>query len=50
MDSHGLHSQIHITDNTRRLNLDEYIIEERGFIEVKSKGRMKTFIVKGRKT
>ncbi len=46
MESHGIPSEIHITENTRSIILDDYIIEERGDIEVKSKGKMKTYLVK----
>ncbi len=49
MESHGLPGYIHVTSATYELLPDKYIFENRGTIEVKGKGEMTTYFIKGRK-
>ncbi|MFN6053007.1 MAG: adenylate/guanylate cyclase domain-containing protein [Planctomycetia bacterium] len=49
MEGHGVPGEIQITENTRNLISDLFEIQERGFVEIKGKGLMKTFLLKGRK-
>ena len=49
MESHGMPGEIQLTQSTRDLLGDNYIIEERGVIEVKGKGPMKTYFLKGKR-
>ena len=49
MESHGMPGEIQLTQSTRDLLGDNYIIEERGVIEVKGKGLMKTYFLKGKR-
>jgi adenylate cyclase len=45
MESHGEPNRIHISDVTRQLLGDDFACEERGFIQVKGKGEMKTYFL-----
>ena len=45
MESHGVVSRVQITDATRALLGDDFVLEERGPIEVKGKGAMRTWLV-----
>jgi class 3 adenylate cyclase len=49
MESHGLASQIQVGPETYRQLQANYLLEERGEIEVKGKGRVKTYFLMGRK-
>ena len=49
MESHGIPDEIHVTEETRRLLNDSYAFEERGEIDVKGKGLMRTYFLRGRK-
>lgn len=49
MESHGIPGRVHVSESTWRLLKDDYDFEERGTIEVKGKGPMKTFLLIGRK-
>ncbi|MEW6304416.1 MAG: adenylate/guanylate cyclase domain-containing protein [Verrucomicrobiota bacterium] len=49
MESHSLPNQIQVTEATSRLLDDKFQLEPRGAIEVKGKGEMRTFFLKGRK-
>ncbi len=49
MQAHGLDGQIQVTEVTYKKLQDKYILDERGIIEVKGKGEMKTYLLKGRK-
>jgi class 3 adenylate cyclase len=49
MESHGVPDEIHVTEETRRLLIDSYVFEDRGEIEVKGKGPMRTYFVRGRR-
>ena len=43
MESHGLAGKIQVSETTYELLKHEYLFEERGQIEVKGKGSMKTY-------
>jgi class 3 adenylate cyclase len=47
MESHGAPGQIHLTESTRLLLDGRYTFEDRGVIEVKGKGPMRTFFLQG---
>jgi Amt family ammonium transporter len=47
MESHGSPGRVHVTDETKRVLERDFELEERGEIEVKGKGKMKTWFVKG---
>jgi class 3 adenylate cyclase len=49
MESHGSPGRVHVTDETKRVLERDFELEERGEIEVKGKGKMKTWFVKGRR-
>ena len=49
MESHGIPGYIQLTSSTYELLRDRYLFEERGIIQVKGKGEMNTFLLKGRK-
>jgi PAS domain S-box-containing protein len=47
MESHGVPGEIQVSEDTYRLLGDRYRFEERGLIEVKGKGEIKTYLLKG---
>jgi adenylate cyclase len=49
MESHGIAGSIQVTETTYELLRDNYVFEDRGTIEVKGKGEMKTYLLTGRK-
>jgi class 3 adenylate cyclase len=49
MESHGISGQIQVTNATYAILKDTFIFEKRGEIEVKGKGKMKTYFLQGRK-
>ena len=49
MESHGVPGSIHVTAATYKRLRNDYEFEERGLIEVKGKGEMQTYLLKGRK-
>ncbi len=49
MESHGLAGRIQTTEATYRRLRDRYRFEERGEIEVKGKGRLRTYLLVGRR-
>ncbi|MDJ0554306.1 MAG: adenylate/guanylate cyclase domain-containing protein [Microcoleaceae cyanobacterium MO_207.B10] len=49
MESHGIPGVIQVTQATYDCLVDKYKFDERGIIEVKGKGRMKTYLLVGRK-
>jgi class 3 adenylate cyclase len=49
MESHGIPDEIHVTEETYGLLMDRFTFEERGEIEVKGKGRMRTYFLRGGK-
>jgi adenylate cyclase len=48
MESHGVVGRIQVTETTYRRLRDRYRFEDRGEIEVKGKGRLKTYLLVGR--
>jgi class 3 adenylate cyclase len=48
MESHGMPGEIHVSDETRRLLGAAFVLDERGSIEVKGKGAMITWFLRGR--
>jgi class 3 adenylate cyclase len=51
MESTGLPERIHLSDDTYKLltNREQYIFEERGEIDIKGKGLMRTYFLLNRK-
>jgi class 3 adenylate cyclase/CheY-like chemotaxis protein len=49
MESHGIPSEIQVSEATYKLIKDEFIFERRGPIEVKGKGKMVTYLLKSRR-
>lgn len=49
MESHGVPGAIQVTEATYRELRDEYAFEERGLLQVKGKGEMRTYILSGRR-
>lgn len=47
MESHGVPGEIQITESTAQLITNSFSIEERGFMDIKGKGQMKTFWLRG---
>ncbi|MEG5060990.1 adenylate/guanylate cyclase domain-containing protein [Microcoleus sp. A2-C5] len=50
MESHGLPWRIQVSETTYKLLEHKYLLQERGTIEVKGKGGMKTYLLVGKKT
>ncbi|MEG3894670.1 adenylate/guanylate cyclase domain-containing protein [Microcoleus sp. SVA1_B6] len=50
MESHGIPGRIQISHYTYDLLQDKYEFEDRGEIEIKGKGKMRTYFLNGRKT
>jgi class 3 adenylate cyclase len=48
MESHGEPGAIQVTEETHALLQDRFHFDERGVIEVKGKGPMRTFFLRGR--
>jgi adenylate cyclase len=46
MESHGLPGRIHVTEPLARAVAGEWEFEDRGLIEVKGQGPMRTFLLK----
>lgn len=42
MESHGTPGRVHVDDPTRQLLGGDYVFEDRGEVEVKGKGRLRT--------
>ncbi len=49
MESHGLPWRIQVSETTYKLLEHKYLLQERGTIEVKGKGGMKTYLLVGKK-
>jgi hypothetical protein len=49
MESHGLVDAIQCTDTTAALLADGFVLKERGMVEIKGKGPMRTFFLEGRR-
>lgn len=50
MESHGAEGSIHVTEETYRRVEGDFLFEPRGEIEVKGKGKMRTYFLLGPKT
>ncbi len=50
MASNSLPDTIQMTGATRQLLLDQFVCEERGELEIKGKGRLHTWFLRGRRT
>ena len=48
MESHGIPGEIQVAEATYQLLKHKYLFEERGMIEIKGKGPMLTYLLKGR--
>jgi adenylate cyclase len=49
MESTGAPGKIQVAEETRELLLDDFVFEERGVVDVRGKGPMKTWFLSGRK-
>ena len=49
MESHGIPGMIQVTEDTYNCLANKYIFKERGMIEVKGKGMIRTYLLIGRK-
>ena len=49
MESHGVPNCIQVSQTTYELLQDKYLFEERGVIDIKGKGEMFTYLLRGRK-
>lgn len=49
MESHGVPGGIQVTETTYQLLKEKFIFQERGVIDVKGKGKMRTYLLTGRK-
>jgi len=49
MESHGLAGAIQVTEAAYRRLRDTYDFEERGLVQVKGKGEMRTYLLIGRR-
>jgi adenylate cyclase len=49
MESHGQSGQIHVSESTRERLKERYVLEERGRMEIKGKGGMNTYFLRGRR-
>jgi class 3 adenylate cyclase len=45
MESHGIPNRIHLSSDTAALIGERYAVESRGFIDIKGKGQMETFLL-----
>ncbi|MGB3534019.1 MAG: adenylate/guanylate cyclase domain-containing protein [Microcoleaceae cyanobacterium] len=49
MESHGIANEIQVTEKTYKILQNQYIFEQRGWIEIKGKGEMMTYLLKGKR-
>jgi class 3 adenylate cyclase len=49
MESHGVPGEIHVSEAAWRILRESHLLRERGVIEVKGKGPMRTFFLEGRR-
>ena len=49
MESHGVADEIQVSESSWALLRDEYVFEPRGLVDVKGKGPMMTYFLKGRR-
>ncbi|MDM8531649.1 adenylate/guanylate cyclase domain-containing protein [Anaerolineales bacterium HSG25] len=50
MESHGIPDKIQVSEQTYELLKDKYLLDERGTIDVKGKGNIKTYLLLGKKS
>ena len=50
MESHGVAGRVQVSDSTRRLLGEPFVLEERGALGVEGKGEIKTWFVGRRNT
>ena len=48
MESHGVAGRVQVSESTRRLLGESFLLEERGALEVEGKGEVKTWFVSGK--
>ena len=48
MESHGVPGRVHLSDATRDLLGEDFLIEARGTVDIKGKGEMRTWLLAGR--
>ena len=48
MESHGVAGRVQVSESTRRLLAEPFILEERGALEVEGTGEVKTWFLAGR--
>jgi len=48
MESHGVAGRVQVSDSTRRLLDNPFLVEERGTLEVEGVGALKTWFLAGR--
>ncbi len=48
MESHGVAARVQLTEATRRLLSEPFLFEERGVVQIKGKGEMRTWFLSGR--
>jgi class 3 adenylate cyclase len=46
MESHGIPNEIQVTEETRNLLAGKYTFEDRGFVDIKGKGPMRTYLLR----
>ncbi len=49
MESHGVAGGIRVTDATREVLGDRYVFESRGEIDVKGRGLLEVYLLRGRR-
>ena len=50
MESHGIVGEIQVSESTYILLQDRYIFKERGLVDIKGKGKMRTYLLQGKNT
>lgn len=48
MESHGISGEIQVTEQTYKLLKGHFVFEDRGEVEIKGKGTMRTYLLRGR--
>ena len=46
MESHGIPNEIQVTEETRKILLGKYKFEDRGIVDIKGKGPMRTYLLR----
>jgi len=47
MESHGVPGEIQVSEDTYQVLKDAFTFEERGWVDIKGKGKMHTYLLKG---